>query len=118
MSKLRLAFIAVVVVLILVQVTRESGVTLPTEAAATVAPTIAPAYSHADEAGYPYPANIEEIFRRNFANSPGLGTCALAATEKRYSYNEFVSVSHAYAGTNDLPPSVKAIITTCALQLQ
>jgi hypothetical protein len=118
MPKWWLAFIAVTVFLVLVQVARESNGALPTEATATVAPTIAPADSHADEAGYHFPAAAEQQFHASFADSPGMGTCILAATEKRYSYNEFVSVSHAYAGTNDQPPSIKAIVMTCALQLQ
>lgn len=85
---------------------------------APVEATATPTDVHADQAGYHYPASVEMIFQRNFADSPGMGTCALAATERRYSYNDFVSVSHAYGGTGELPPSLKAIVLTCALQLQ
>lgn len=80
------------------------------------APVAAP--DHASEAGYAYPPDVEASFRRNFANSPGMGDCALKATEQRYSYDDFVSISHAYGGTGTLPPSLQAIVLTCAQSLQ
>ena len=80
-------------------------------------PTVA-AGDHASQAGYPYPARVEASFRRNFTNSPGMGDCALKATEQRYSYDDFVSISHAYGGTNTLPPSLQAIVLACAQSLQ
>jgi hypothetical protein len=74
--------------------------------------------SDADRAGVPFPAAAEAQLRQNFTNSPGMGTCVLAATEQRYSYNEYVSIAHAYGGTNTLPPSLQTIIQTCASRLQ
>ena len=85
--------------------------------AATVGVGVAGA-DHASQAGYPYPASVEASFQRNFANSPGMGDCALKETEQRYSYDDFVSISHAYGGTNTLPPSLQAIVLACAQSLQ
>lgn len=90
----------------------------PAPAASGPAPAATAAPAHADQAGYPYPPDVEAAFRRNFADSPGMGDCALRETERRYSYDDFVSISHAYGGTGTLPPSLRAIVQACALSLQ
>lgn len=85
---------------------------------APVTPAPTPTPDHASQAGYPYPASVEASFKRGFADSPGMGDCALRETERRYSYDDFVSISRAYGGTGTLPPSLRAIVLSCAQSLQ
>lgn len=64
-----------------------------------------------------YPADAEASFLGQYDNmAPAVGRCALAETERRYTYAEFQAMARRYGGTGTTPPEVRAFVTDCALR--